>query len=406
MPFFGFLLRMTAAETADFVSKIVRVLLFYIVALFGIAVLTIYKKLALDKEFGKYLLCILFLSLPYLFHFLFSKSRIEEMNIVAMNELVIFLYMILIFALLSIISFKSSDYYFTVLSFVFFGIILSSLSIWFSLSMTPERYLDRFVGGFLRAGTEVTDPNLLGALLNLCSMTAIGLYLFKETALIKTFSILSFLIIQAGRFLTFSTGSFFNILISLLILPALLPRKHRGKMFKLFIIIITLSTVVIVASGLAEVLFYRITFSDEAAKESSIYSRIDQHREFIRLLEEKPIILFYGVGSAKLPEMLNLPVTLHNSYLRPLAVGGLTAFSAFIFLYFLCFRNFFISFKYTSDLKMKLLIAIFFSAFIGWSFQAATLPFEASGINLFFFTIAYSLKRTVWREYENHNIAN
>lgn len=404
MPFLGFLLRMTAEETADLISKIIKAFLLYAA---GILIVTNYRKiLFIDKEYGKYIWSTLFLAIPYFIHFFFSKSNIELFNNYAVNELVVFAFMIMIFTISAIFNFKFNDYHFLVWSFAIFGIALSLQAIWYSISVTPTRLIDRYVGEFLRAGTEATDPNLVSAILNICSMAAIGSYLIGKNIVGKALSIFAFLISQAGRALTFSTGGFFSLLFSLIILSMFLKGNNRKSLFGFIIIILIVSCGIIISLGIADILFYRILFSDESVMQSSIYSRVDQYREFLRLIEENPLILLHGTGSARLPELLGLNITLHNSYLRPLAVGGVISFMAFIFLYWQCIKNFQNSLRYIHEPKMKLIIITVFAAFIGWSFQAATLPADASGINLFFFSIAYALKKSVRREYESNKSNN
>lgn len=399
IPFLGFLIRMTAEESSDIVSKIIKAFLLYIVCFLIVASC---KKISIDKEYGKYFWATLFLAIPYLIHFFLSKSHIEHFNTYAMSELIVLAYMIILFTVASLMNFEFNDYRFLLWGFAICGIVLGFQSMWYSVSVVPTSFLDRYVGEFLRAGTEATDPNLVSAVLNICSMAGIGLYLIGKNIIGKIFSIFAFLISQAGRFLTFSTGGFLSILISLTILFLLLKGNVRRAMFRFIIIILIISSVLIISSGMADILFYRITFLDEATAQSSVYSRLEQHSEFLRLMGERPLMLLFGVGSARLPELLGLNITLHNSYLRPLAIGGIISFGAFVFLYWLCLRNFQKSLRYTLNPKMKFIIAPLFAAFIGWSFQAATLPADSSGVNIFFFVIAYSLKRTIWIDYEKH----
>jgi len=398
MPFLGFLIRMTTLETADLISKITKTLLVYIISLLVVA-----KYRLIDKECNKYLGITLFLAIPYLIHFFFSKSNTELFNIFAMNELIVLLYMIIIFIISSMLAFKANDYYFLIWSFVIYGIALAVLSIWFSISIKPTKYFYMYVGKFLRAGTGITDSNMLAAILNICSIAAITVYLIEKNILKKFFSLLAFFISQAGRFLTFSTGGFFSIIISLIVLFLFLKGKDKGKMTKFILIVLVIASAIIMTSGMGEILFYRLKLSDEAVKQSSVYSRLEQHTEFIRIVKQNPLILVYGVGSARLPELLGLNITLHNSYLRPLAIGGISSFVAIILLYWLSFKNFQISFKYSTDSKTRIVTASFFAAFIGWLFQLATLPADVSGVNLFFFSFAYSLKRSVRRDYENRH---
>jgi hypothetical protein len=392
MPFLGILLRITSDETVDFLSKIIRAGLIYIAVL----IVLVKKNLSIQKEFNKYLLLFGCYAFPYFIHFLISgRSNFQLHNTVAVKELVLFLSVIFIFIIVSMSKFTNINFYFLNQFIFLFGFILSIFSIWFSITYMPEKYVNMFVGDIIRAGTEVTDPNLLGAILNIFSLASIGSFLISKSLIIKSFSLLSFLTSQAGRTLTFSNGALLSIVISLFILVVLLDRKNRKKIIILTTIIVTTFLIVVYVFDLFDIIFYRLMLSDESVKQSSVYSRVDQYISFWSLINENPYVLLYGVGSARLPDLLGLPVTLHNSFLRPLAIGGILSFLGYIGLCWLTYKNFKYSLTHCNDEKLKLIIIVLFSGFIGWLFQSLTVPFDASGVNLFFWSIVYSIKRTV-----------
>lgn len=397
LPFLGFLLRLTGEETADVVSKVIKIFLVYLIVIIVLS----YKKFNLVKDIKKYFTVLILFSVPYLFHFIFSKSNIEKFNTYAFNELVVIFYFFIGIIITSIIFFYISDYLFLIWIMSFVGIILSMQSIWFALNYTPERYVQLFVLDVLRAGAEVTDPNLLRAVLNIFSISSLTIYFLYKSLFIKLFAFLTFLLIQAGGMLTFSNAGFLSIVISLFTLYFLIGLENRKKYVLLVSLILFFALISIVISGAGDILFYRLKLSDQATLQSSIYSRIAQYEAFLDLIKNKPAVVLTGVGSAMLPEKLGIELTLHNSLLRPLAIGGILSFIGYLYLFYLTFSNFRKAIKYISNDKLKTISIFFFAGFLGWTFQSLTLPFECSGVNIFFFTIAYSLKNTVMNSLKN-----
>ncbi len=172
------------------IVKAIQIFLFYLIVVFLIAH---YRKTSITKEWVKYFWITFFLAIPYFIHFFVSRSNTELFNTYALNELIILAFLILIFTVSSLLNFRFSSYHFLAWSISIYGIALGLLSIWYSISILPTRYMDRYIGEFLRAGTEATDPNLISAVLNICSMAAIGLYLIEKSIIKKILSIFNLL---------------------------------------------------------------------------------------------------------------------------------------------------------------------------------------------------------------------
>lgn len=400
MPFLGAFLRLVMIEeTADLPSKIIRSFLLYFVLIFSITSL---KILNIPKSSSKYFLLVFLWTTPYLIHFLFSKSTTEIFNITAVNEIYNLIYLIFAYFILSQIRFRHTDYYFLIKSLSTLGLFLGIPAIWYSINVKSE-LTHMYIGQFLRSGVEATDPNLLSAILNISSIASLGLYFIGENRYWKFVAFLIFLISQIARFLTFSIGGFISIVLSLVSLFFILQRQQKIKFFKLTILIIIFFASGMLITKTVDIFFYRIIHltSDESVAKSAIYSRESQYREFFKLLQQSPEVLLHGIGSAKLPEALGQGLTLHNSYLRPLAVGGIVSFISYLLLYWLSFKNFIKALKYSFNPKMKFIVALLFAAFIGWSFQAATLPNDTSLVNLFFFPLAYSFERSTTKVFRD-----
>lgn len=402
IPFLGYFLRMftLSADLGDTISKIIRALLIY----FSLLIILIKSKgVKIRNNSIKYFILLLFFSAPYFLHFFVSgKSGVEHYDNAATRELILLSATLLVFLMVSSAKFTLHNWLFLMPAMLFLGIFLGVYSFWFAINYSTK--IPAFSAyDFTRAGLEVTDPNYVGALLNILSLSGIYLFLTTGNFLAEYLSILAFLIIQVDRVFTFSNGSLVNSIISLLLLIALIDdKKYKKKLYIIFGFLILL-TIFIFISNLKKILFYRIPYWGESLEaQRSFLSRFEQLTQFTKLINDNPLLLLYGLGSARLPIALGLNHTIHNAPIRSLAIGGILSFSSFLCLWLLTYKNFKHSIKHCKNEKLKIMLIILLSAFIGWSVQSLTLPADVSALNLFFWSLAYSLANTV-RESFNIN---
>lgn len=391
----GFLTGVSITESGFFsLDKIIK---FLVLTLAFLTLLFQRSKFNIPEDIWRYILLGLFILLTLLVHHLFSESTDDFFIFRAQKEIVRLSVMLIIFLLCSTASLKSSDYRILVYSFAAAGLLLGILAVYHSVSGVVDQPW-RSVGAYLRAGVGITDGNTVAAILNITSMAALAGYLIEKKLLTKLL-FLSFLVIaQAGRFATFSNGALLSIVITIVAASLLLKVYHRKVLkpfLRIFLFIAFLFFVFILGTGIFRTVFYRAMLSDEHVKGASIYSRLDQYEGYVNLIKKEPANLIFGVGTASLPAKLGRGLDLHNSYIRPLAVGGTGAFLSFLFLWWLCLRNFIFSIKAKQVNEIHRTISIlFFAGFIGWSFQAATLPSDTSVVQWFFFMFAYVFRRT------------
>lgn len=355
------------------------------------------KKLNMPRDIWIYILPGTFILFSFLVNHLLSDYPDDFIAFQATKELVRLSIILLVFLLCVAVSSDTSDYRLFVYAFGILGLLLGILTIHHSLTGEIEESW-YYVDGHLRAGMKVTDPNFLGAILNIVSVAVLIGCLIQNKLLNKIFFLSILVIIQSARFATFSTGSLLSLVITVIAAIYLL-KKYHTEMLKPFLKIVLFLTflfiILIWRTGLFTTVFYRVLFLDDTVKQSSIYSRLNQHKRYIDIIKEEPWKLILGVGTGNVPTRLGTGGHFHNSYLRPLAVCGIVAFGCFLFLCWRCLKDFIFSIRTSQANEVHRIVSIFFFAcFIGWSFQAATVPADTSTIQWFFFMLAYLLRRS------------
>lgn len=355
------------------------------------------KKLNMPRDIWIYILPGTFILFYLLVNHLVSDYADDFITFQARKEIVRLAIVLVVFGLCVAVSSDTSDYRLFVYAFGILGLLLAILVIHHSLTGEIEESWE-YVGSYLRAGSKTTDANYLGAILNMVSVAVLIGCLIQNRLLSKIFFLSILVITQAARFATFSTGSILSFVITVIAAICLL-KKYRTEMLKPFVkivlFVIFLFIVLIWRTGLLTTVFYRVLLSDDTVKASSIYSRLNQYKQYIDFVKEEPLKLIFGIGTTNVPTLLGTGGHLHNSYLRPLAVGGIGTFVCFLFLWWHCLKDFVFSIKTSQTNEVHQIVSIFFFAgFIGWSFQAATIAADTSTIQWFFFMLAYILRRS------------
>lgn len=384
----------------DKIFKILVIGLAFIVLLFR------KKRFYLPKDIWVYILIGIFFILCLLINYLFYSEGDDFNAFRAKKEIVRLAVILIIFLLCGGLLSENSDYKIFVYIFGMFGLVVSILSLYQTFTGQSER-TSAYIGGYLRAGVDITGLSLGGALNIIFSVCMIG-YLIKDKFIHKLLFFLSLVIIQGARFATFSTGTLLSSIITIVISIFLLRVYHIKALrdfLKITIFMIFLFSIFMWKTGLTKTIFYRAFFSDEHVKQASFYSRLDQHKGYLKLVRERPENLVFGVGTARLPALLGKDLDLHNSYLRPLAVGGVVAFVCYLFLCWFCLRDFLFSIKTQHTDEVHLIVSIFFlAAYVGWAFHAATFPADTSCVQWFFFIFAFMLRHTISRNI-NHTMS-
>jgi hypothetical protein len=371
-------------------DKAVRLVILY----FSLIVLLMnLRQASIPRGLGIYFWPAMLIFMAQLYHYLMFDGS-EGVAFLMEKETYRIAALIVIFLLCAIGGLKKPDYRLLAVSLTAMGAVTGALAIRHSLIGESERSM-RFVANFLRSGTEIMDTNILGAFLNMTSMVAIAGFMTAQRRWKLAF-LAALLLSQAGRFFTFSTGSFYSMVLSFFVAAILLWKYDRPsfrQFLMLSLVVVAIFSVVIFATGTFETFFYRIKISDEYVWRSSIYSRMIQYEDYARLVSNDPARVLYGFGGSWL-QYSNNGLAFHNSYLRPLVNGGLPALAGFLFLWFLTLRNYMRAIRNSGN-KMLAVSILMFAAFMGWSFQAATLPADASVIQWFFFIMGYALMHTV-----------
>jgi hypothetical protein len=391
---FSFLSGVDMWKTSAFSSdKLVKLVIFYIAAIALLA----QRSIRIRKDIWMYLVPAVAYLLILGIHYVFSEGPPLE-TLRAKKELVRMMAFVAAFFFAATVYLKSKDYRLLIYCFAFLAIFVGIFSTWHSMSERVVR-LGMQVGdfNFIRAGVDRVGTNRLGAVLNLASLVVIAGFFVEKKTYIRVLFLAGLIIAQIGRFMTFSTGSFLNIVIALMVALFMLwiyEREIFRKALKLITVVVVLFVVVILISGTGDLLFYRLMMSDDIVLMSSVYSRINLYAGFLSLVSSEPGGLLFGFGTAELPSLMGTgDHDIHNSYLRPLAAGGIIGFLSFLVLYGLCFRNFILSIRSAhADKPFRIVCIFFFAAFMGWSIQAGLNPSDTGIIMWFFFIFAYSLR--------------
>ena len=372
----------------------------YKISVFGIAFTILLfkrKKFYMQKDVWIYILMGFFFLLFLFINYLFSGDSYDLDTLRAKKEIIRITVLLMTFLLCAGLLSKISNYNVFIYSFTLFGLLISIFSLCQTITGQSGR-ISGYVGGYLRAGIDITGLSL-GGILNITFTACLIGYLTKNNPIYRLLFFSILICIQCARFATFSTGTLLSSIITALTSIFLLKAYHTKALnafLKITLFMVFLFSIFIWRAGLFSTVFYRVLLSDEHVKESSYYSRINQYKGYLKLIQEKPESIIFGVGSARLPELLGTNVDLHNSYLRPLAVGGIGTCICYLLLNWFCLRDFLFSIKMQHGDEIHLIVSILFlAAFIGWSFQAATFPADTSCVQWFFFIFAYLLRHAV-----------
>ncbi len=351
-----------------------------------------------------YLLPSLLMLSIMLLHYLYSDASGRH-TIRAEKELLRVTALVIILMVCATKTFKSIDFRILIVGFTLLGCIIGLQSIWNSFSGISS-FQHHYVKGYLRAGMYIIDSNSLGAFMNTVSFFALaGLFTYKGQHN-KILFFIAFILIQTGRAFTFSNGSLLNFIVSIAVATYLVWRYYRDQFRRFFsilgMLIVTMLSLTIF-TRMFETFLYRVRLSDSFVYKASISSRIGQHLDYFRLIYDEPLRIFIGFGTSGLPHKLSGGLDLHNSFVRSLATGGIITFLCFMLLYYLSIRNFLIAISH-SDYKDRMLPIMLLSSFIGWAFQAATLPADTSLIQWFYFIVALLLATNVKDIYRTNSI--
>ena len=385
----------TAISGLSSIDKLIKPVLIFILLL----ALILNNKWQTRSPVSGYVLALLALILILFSHLVVSPNTVDSMP--AVKELARLSGFLIFIVCCSMVNLKDSDYRFLLFTLGLIALPIAVLSIHHSFTGDLDKSW-KYVGGYLRAGSGILDANALAGLINLVSLCALGSFLIVKNASYKTYYFLAFVIGQAARFTTFSTGSFINILLALMVIVYML-RKYDAKNYKRVFKIGILSVFIIVGLmayyGLFEAAFYRLTFSDDKVVDASVSSRLSQYEDLLSIVHERPSVLLIGAGNSEARELVRNGLEFHNAYLRPLLTTGLIGFIAFIFICIKSYTNYKKVIVKVSDAGASAVpYIIFYAAFIGWSFQAATIPADTSVIQWFYLILGYSLGNIIIKE--------
>ena len=353
------------------------------------------KSITLPHRLGLYIWPSIFILLTLTFHHLLSQTYNNFYFFISQKELLRLMTLIIIFCISATASYHAIDHIYFIKWFTMLGIILSSAAIYDSVMSEAGLFL-KYTSDFLRAGEFIGDANLLGAFLNICSVCCLAGFIIYDRWLHNLFYLLSFIFIQTGRIFTFSTGSLLNFIITLITILYLLflyNRIYFYKTVKLIFPLLILTIITLSFFNLYSVLFYRLDFSNEYIWNESIMSRVQQYKDYYDAIKFDPLKILFGFGIINTPLKVTNGLQLHNSYLRALANGGIVTLLCFFWLIISCFNDFRTAILNNyNDRSVQLISILFLSAYIGWSFQAATIPSNNSIVQWFFFILAFSLR--------------
>jgi len=351
----------------------------------------------IPRDLWLYMCAGLFIFAGFLLQYLGFEQQDGRILFQVEKELIRLATILALFFLCVAVARDCRNYSVFLYSFSAFGLVIALLAINSALAGETDQAWD-YVDDYLRAGSGTTDANYIGAVLNIGSLAAIASLLVEKSRLLSVFLFVGVLVMQAGRFATFSSGSAVSMVVTVGVVTYLLFKQHRieavRKLWIALAVMAAVLAVVIEGAGLWDTVFYRLQLSDETVKLSSIDSRLGQYEQYLGYVKEDPGYLFFGIGITN-AYSLSTGKQLHNSFLRPLAVAGFVPFFCFILLWWRCVRDFQRAIAASgrhSDLQ--LVAVVFFSSFIGWSVQAATLPADTSTVQWFFFILGYLLRNS------------
>ena len=377
------------------IMKLLAIYLLLVVFLFNL------RRLSLHKGVLVYFLFSLMIIVPYYLHYLYGHlygtSAIQMLR--PQKELVRLASMVLIMGISFHVKLRSEDLTYFIRLFCILAVFTAAVSILHSMTGVSVFEARRF-GSFVRAGSDLVDANYLGAVLNLFTFIAIAGYFIapKGSRRNRFFYVALFCI--AARFMTLSNGALLSFLVSL-VAAIVISRRYNETVFKIFVsraaMCVVAFFVILMVTNIDEFIFARLKPDSVHIQKSSVGSRVKQIVGFKDLVVEEPSVLLWGVGPSGLRKRIVVSSReLHNSYLRTLGGGGIFAFTGFMGLVYLCFRNFSVAVRTSRKGSVQSILSIFlYSSFIGWFVQAGTAPADSSVLYWFFFILAYILRRSV-----------
>lgn len=358
-----------------------------------------------------YLIPSIIFLLILVYHYLNSGQASSDQLFFAKKEIVRLAFFIVILAFSSALRMKIKDYRLLVYQFVLLGIPLGLMAVRSALIGTSTRR-GMMIGELVRAGGDLTSTNNLAAVLNITTLCALSAFLIAKKRYQKIVCLGGALISQAGRFATFSNGSFAGIVVSVFVVLFLF-KKFDSAMYmrsrRTVIIFIVVLSAITISSGKAALLLGRLSETDKAGTLVSVSTRKAQYEGLWNLIVNEPDKLLFGVGSANVHSALRTSQTLHNAYLLPLVTAGVGGFVSFIYLWWLSFRNFYAAVKFSAGDKEAMMLTIFvLAAYVGYSVQILTVPYSLSATTWFFFILSFSFmnyvkeKRAVFASCPHH----
>lgn len=267
----------------------------------------------------------------------------------------------------------------------------------------------RMVAGFVRAGDVVTDSNLIGAYLVMCSIVSIGCYLYFDLhkSRAKYFFVISFLASFIARVFTFSNGSLVNLFVSFICFFVLYYKFISRKIIKVvpyIFIFLFLMIGWLFYSGYWEIIFHRAYLGNAYARYESLGSRLEQYLDIITYFSKEPFSIFLGIGVSGMRDAIYSHAPVHNSFLKVFTVGGIPALLSYIYIIMRTYRIFFFVMS-SSDCLLKIFSLVFISSFTGWLVQSQTLPADTEMLNWFYISIAVVLYGNSKKSYYDHIIS-
>lgn len=358
------------------------------------------QRLTINRDIVLYLFFAMLIIIPYGAHILYADKSGGEL-LRAGKEVVRLGTLLTIFLLAACVRLRARDINFLTVLLSALALLISAVAVFQSLTGVAITEAHR-VGELTRAGLQVTNPNYLAAFFNLFTFIALAGYFTATRRNMRAFYLTTAAAAFIARFFTFSNGSLLSLAASTLFI-IVVARRPGSEIYSRFargaLAVVILLAAVMIPTGLHQSAFARLKPGGFHLDRSSIGSRIEQYEAYGKLVEKEPSSLLWGVGAADLPGRLT-GLDLHNSYLRPLAAGGVFAFTGFLGLVYLCCRNFKGAIKKagTRGSAVSTLSLFLYAAFVGWIVQAATLPNDSGTLFWFFFITGYVLNRTAAHE--------
>ena len=215
---------------------------------------------------------------------------------------------------------------------------------------------------------------------------------------------MGFIFSIAGRFFTFSTGSFLNLIASFVVFTIVIFAIDK-KLFKIIIVGGSVfgfcMLLYLYFSDLGSTLLYRIMLSDDYVLEASIGSRLSQYSSVGKAFGKNPEYLVFGFGNILTPQLMEDPIKPHNILLRVISGSGLIGLAMFMYLFLITFYVF-LKNAFHSDSFKSVFSALMVSLFFGWFLQAQTLPADTSIMTFFYFSVALGIYGRMENDYRKN----